>query len=833
MPAFTPNHYEIEITPNLEAQTFFGRVTVEGSVEEPGSELWLHALELTIRECRVSADGEPLACTAATDRAGEKVAVSLSRAVSGKVTLQLAYEGVLNDRMAGFYRSGYESDAGPAIIAVTQFQESDARRAFPCIDHPAAKATFDVALVIDSGLTAIGNMPVASETLADGGKRRVAFSTTPRMSTYLVFFSVGDYRISVDAGDPRVRTVVLPGKGNTDDFGREFGRKSLQYCEDYTGIPYPLEKMDLIAIPDFAFGAMENWGAITFRENLLLYDSEKTSSAGKERICEVTAHEVVHQWFGNLVTPSDWRYLWLNESFATYFGYGIVDHYYPEWKTWHQFINGQTGAAMKRDALPGTVAIEIPSGEHVVINSSTAPIIYNKGASILRHIRGFIGDTHFQKGLAAYLNGHAYANAGSDDFWKAFESVSDQPVSTIMKSWVEQPGFPLLEVDRDKDRLRIRQRRFSYLPGTDDQRWHVPVTIAFWDASGRSWQETVLLTEAEAQHAISSDTAVYKVNAGQSGFYRTRYRDTSNADALAQMAAAGDLSPEDRWGLQSDLYELAKNGAEPFQRFLDLVSACTSESEFLPLLGMSENLFEAFHLASPTARDGIRDVAGRLVARALQAIGTAPGPDAPQPLATLRDQLVWQAVCYGDDAVRQATAARFQELRDGGDVHPDLMRSTLQAGAAAGDDRTLDWFIQRLSTSESEHHRMDLVTAMGAFSDAGILEKALAYGVTDVPDRIRFLMVAAAAVNPAGDGVLWQWFQDQRSLLEKGHPLLYERMLISVILGAGLTRPETVRAFFLSYREENGTPTDAIDLALGKLEVNVRFRGWVDRTMRG
>jgi aminopeptidase N len=172
------------------------------------------------------------------------------------------------------------------------------------------------------------------------------------MSTYLVFFSVGDYRIATDDIDARVRTVVLPGRETTGRFGREFGRKALQYCERYTGIPYPLGKMDLIAIPDFAFGAMENWGAITFRENLLLYDAEKTSSAGKERICEVTAHEVVHQWFGNLVTPSDWRYLWLNESFATYFGFGIVAHHYPEWKTWHQFINGQTGTAMRRDALP-------------------------------------------------------------------------------------------------------------------------------------------------------------------------------------------------------------------------------------------------------------------------------------------------------------------------------------------------------------------------------------------------------------------------------------------------------------------------------------------------
>ena len=251
----------------------------------------------------------------------------------------------------------------------------------------------------------------------------------------VVFFGVGRFESVQDAEDGRVRLLTPPGGTQFSAPGLKWGRQALAFCESYFGIPYPLDKMDLISIPDFAFGAMENWGAVTFRENLLLNYPGVTSKAGQERIFEVIAHEITHQWFGNLVTPSDWRYLWLNESFATYFGFGIVDHYQPEWEIWSQFILTQTDAALRRDGLQETFPIEIPGGEHLVINTSTAPIIYSKGGSVLRQIRGFIGDDAFLKGLRDYLSRHAYACAGSLQFWEAFETVSDQPVSEIMRAW--------------------------------------------------------------------------------------------------------------------------------------------------------------------------------------------------------------------------------------------------------------------------------------------------------------------------------------------------------------------------------------------------------------
>ncbi len=290
----------------------------------------------------------------------------------------------------------------------------------------------------------------------------------------------------------------------------DFGCNALEFCEKYFGIAYPLSKLDLIAIPDFAFGAMENWGAITFRENLLLRYPGITSKSGEGRICEIIAHEIVHQWFGNLVTPSDWKYLWLNESFATYFGYGIVDHYHPDWGIWDQFLLGQTAVAMSRDALIENFPIEIPGGEHVVINSSTAPIIYSKGGSILRQIHGYIGEDHFQSGLQRYLKTHSYACAASDDLWQALETASELPVTRIMKSWIEQPGFPLLEARRDGRKLSIAQHRFTYLPCDAVQTWMVPVTIVAFSSSGASTRLNMILDQPLQSFELPEDTQLTK-----------------------------------------------------------------------------------------------------------------------------------------------------------------------------------------------------------------------------------------------------------------------------------------------------------------------------------
>ncbi|MGD9217102.1 MAG: M1 family metallopeptidase, partial [Desulfobacteraceae bacterium] len=520
-----PVHYQLDIIPDLKQFQFNGRVTIDFEATEEVGEVALNILELAVWQCRIHTDNGWRACAFSVKPDRELLMITLDQLRQGAFRLQIDYDGKINDQMAGFYRSGYEKDGATRYIAVTQFQESSARQAFPCMDHPLYKATFDLSMTLPQGLRAIANTSIVSETPLSDGVKQVVFERTPVMSTYLVFFGVGEFDVVQDDQDPRVRVATLPGLGNTTALGLSFGRIALQYCEAYYGIDYPLSKMDLIAVPDFAFGAMENWGAITFRENLLLHFPETTSAQGVERICEVIAHEIAHQWFGNLVTPADWKYLWLNESFATYFGYGVVAHAHPDWGTWDQFLHSQTSSAMVRDGLIATFPIEIPGGDHVVINSSTAPIIYNKGASMLRMIEGYIGSDQYRQGVQTYLSRHTYACAESYHLWEAFEAASAVPVTAMVQNWVGQPGYPLITAKRSRDKLTLAQHRFTYLPQDSEQSWMVPVVLTTWSASGQSAEQFVILEAASMTVDLPPDTAAYKINSGQSGFYRVQYAD--------------------------------------------------------------------------------------------------------------------------------------------------------------------------------------------------------------------------------------------------------------------------------------------------------------------
>ncbi len=507
-----PINYKIHLEPDLHSFQFSGTTDISIEATGPVSEISLNALELEILCCQVLGKDGLRNCPFVLDPKKEMVKISLPDEMSGKIDLKIDYKGEINNKMAGFYRSTYLSDGKEKYAAVTQFEESDARRAFPCFDHPEKKATFDIEMIIRENLVAISNGPSIEEKSLGDGRKSIIFQQTPKMSTYLLFFGVGEFEFIEDPGEVLVRVATMPGMKKYGRFGLDFGRKSLEFSEAYYGIKFPLPKLDLIAIADFAFGAMENWGAITFRENLLLHFPGITSSGGEERICEVIAHEIAHQWFGNLVTPSDWKYLWLNESFATYFGYGIVDHYHPQWGVWAQFLHGQTDSALERDSLCETIPIEIPGGEHVVINASTAPIIYNKGGSVLRQIEGYVGQENFQEGLRAYLKKHEFACASSHHLWEAFEEVSEKPVSRMMEGWIGQPGFPIIEAERDEDHLILTQARFTYLPHESEQEWMIPISIKVFTRDGNARTLITLLDSKRAVIDLGRDVAVYNIN---------------------------------------------------------------------------------------------------------------------------------------------------------------------------------------------------------------------------------------------------------------------------------------------------------------------------------
>ena len=825
MNQWNPVNYKIRIKPDLSNFYFYANLEILLEAVSPMSEISLNIIELAIWRCQIK-DGPIFRdCSFYIDNPKEELKIILPDKSSGQITLKIDYTGRINNQMAGFYCSKYTSIDGKArVMAVTQFEESDARRAFPCMDHPSKKATFDIELEIQEGLTGISNEQIKQEKILDKGKKLVIFKTTPRMSTYLVFFAVGEFEFIVDKDDPRMRVATLAHQKEYAHFGLDFGRKSLIFCEDYFGVNYPMEKLDLISIPDFAFGAMENWGAITFRENLLLHYPEITSRAGEERICEVIAHEIVHQWFGNLVTPSEWKYLWLNESFATYFGFKIVDKYYPSWDIWHQFFLTQTDVALERDALLETIPIEIPAGEHVVINSSTAPIIYNKGGNILRQVKDYMGDSDFQAGLVHYLNQYQYTCTYSSNLWESMEEKARKPIKEIMKSWIDQPGFPIVEVDKDGDKLIFKQERFTYLKNTGGQSWLIPLKIKIFYDNGDSKEISTLLDSEKKIIDVDAGISAYKVNASQTGFYRVKYKDQNALKPLGKLIENKQLPPEDRWGLQNDLFAMVRRADATIDDYLGFLAHYTEEDSALPLISIASHLFYSFLVTTSKTRQKIADFGKTLIENILNKIGLEPQANERHLITDLRDQIIFPGILYGSTGTGEFARKKFSGLMEGGFVQADILRSIMKTGAFYGDQKTFNWFVKRLDSSSSEHDRINVLTAMACFRETPLIEMVLQYIMDKVPARNKFIPIGALANNSEAIPLLWNWFKSNLARIEAFHPVHFERVVSCIIPSCGIDAYDEVKDFFGNYLGRHDKAADTIKLSLEKLEINIRVR---------
>ncbi len=471
-----PSHYQLVLEPDLEAATFRGTEAVEVEVLTRTSEIVLNALELDLSEAWLEpADGDRIETTVTYDTATERAALTLDRAVdAGRYTLHVTFTGVLNDKLVGFYRSTFTADDGTShTIATTQFEATHARQAFPCWDEPAWKATFGVTLVVPEGLLAVSNAAEVSSEATAGGRRTVRFADTMEMSTYLVAFVVGPLEVTETVGAGRaggtpMRVVHPPGRSHLTAFALDVGTKALAFFEDYYGIDYPGDKLDLVAIPDFAFGAMENLGCVTFREVALLVDPDTADQPELERVADVINHELAHMWFGDLVTMRWWNGIWLNEAFATFMELLATDAYRPDWDRWTGFGTSRT-AAFDTDSLEATRPIEFPVVSPAEAEGMFDVLTYEKGAAVLRMLEQFLGAEEFRSGIGRYLDTHRFANTETTDLWDAIEAATDQPARRIMDTWIFQPGYPMITaaLDGDGTTVHLSQRRFSFHP--DDQ----------------------------------------------------------------------------------------------------------------------------------------------------------------------------------------------------------------------------------------------------------------------------------------------------------------------------------------------------------------------------
>jgi puromycin-sensitive aminopeptidase len=823
-----PSRYEIRLEPDLEAATFAGEETITVQVLEPVREIQLNAADLTIETVSIADEaGEMVHGEATLDEADERARLAFPRALApGRWQLTLRFAGTLNDRLHGFYRSQYkDADGRTHVLAATQFEAVDARRAFPCWDEPAAKAVFALTVVVPEGHAAISNTRVVEERPAGQHKRVVRFADTISMSTYLVAVIVGELEATepVLVGRTPLRVWSVPGKRHLASFARDAGAFCLGFFETYYDIPYPGDKVDLLAIPDFASGAMENLGAITFRETALLVDEATATHNDRERVADVVAHELAHMWFGDLVTMAWWNGIWLNEAFATFMEMLAVHAWKPEWDRWTSF-GVSRAAALGVDGLHASRPIEFEVRAPRDCEAMFDLLTYEKGASVLRMLEQYLGEDVFQDGVRRYLRRHAYANAETTDLWKALGEAAGQPIPDVMDEWVFRPGYPLVTAELDGRQLHLTQRRFTYVAGEGDAaaRWQVPITLRA-AVGGEVVDRRILLDQETETLDLGAPPDWVVVNAAGHGFYRVRYA----PELLRRLTAAlPALLPIERFGLASDLFALAQAGLIPATEHLEATAGFRAETDRNVWTALIGGFSFVNRTLDDPARPGLAALVRDCVGPAAARLGVVPRPDEDPLVRQVRADLLRALGVLGDDPATQSWAreawARYQA--DESAVDPSVLPAVIAVVARAGGEPEYEAFRARFERARSPQEEQRYLFALAGFHAPELVARTLAHCLDgsvrsqDAPYLVRALM---ATVH--GRGAAWSFARTRWQDLQRAYPpSAFRRMWEGVTT---LIRPDwerEVHAFFTETKLALGGKT--LEQYLEQLRVAVAFR---------
>jgi len=723
-----PTHYTLALAPDLKTATFSGVESIDVNIAEATQSITLNAIEIKFQSVEIFPNGPQQTGTVSLDPAEEQATLTFPKTIpAGNATIKIRYTGILNNELRGFYLS----KTARRDYAVTQFEPTDARRAFPCFDEPAFKARFDISLTIDSGDTAISNTPIVSDEPGPGqGKHTLAFATTPKMSTYLVAFLVGDFQcIGGQQDGVALRVCATPDKVAYTSFALGVAKFALHYYDDYFGIHFPLKKLDLIGIPDFEAGAMENFGAITFRESDLLVDPKTASLGAQENVARDIAHEMAHQWFGDLVTMQWWNNIWLNEGFATWMENKPVAAMHPEWNI-PQLVAANEQQTLNVDAQPTTRPIRANASTPAEINQLFDSIAYGKASDVLLTVENYLGEETFRKGVHAYLAAHEYGNATAQDFWNAQTAVSHKPVDKIMESLVVQPGVPGLTFgDPANGEVPVAQTRFFLSPSmkpNPEQKWTLPVCFKTDSAS----PDCELLTPSSSSLHIPA-TSLFFANAGGKGYYRSAYA-PAQYNALVDQVETG-LTPSERISLIGDEWAQVRDNKATVGDFLHLAAALKTDSD-------AEVLSTAFgslaaiddQLASTREeRDGFDHWVRKNFASAYDGLGPPSPADSPNK-RQVRAQLLELLGFHSDDPeiIGQARKIAAKFLSDPASVDATLGHAALAVAAQNGDAALFDQLEETYQTSQDPGLAETALRMLVEFQNPALLKRALEYSVS-------------------------------------------------------------------------------------------------------
>ena len=782
-----PTDYAVRIVPDIDKLTFAGTETVKLKVRRRVRQLVLNALELKIEAASI--DGKELPRSAIkTDTKSELLTLALpSELPTGEHTLALRFAGIINQQGQGLFYMRYQEQGTGArkIMLGSQFEATDARRFFPCWDEPVFRARFQLTAVVPENWLAVSNMPVESEDKIAGGKE-VRFAATPPMSSYLNVFVAGELEsIESRSGPTQLRVIATKGKAEMGRYALEATGQILRYYNDYFGVAYPLPKLDQIALPGGFGGAMENWGGITYYESKLLFDPRSSSQETKQDIYEVLAHEMAHQWFGDLVTMAWWDNLWLNEGFASWMGSKCTAHFNPQWEVWlrREFPRDPSRragiakeAAMEGDARSTTHPIQQPVATEAEANSAFDDITYKKGQSFLRMLESFLGDDVFREGIRRYIAAHTYSNTTTADLWNALSDASGKPVGEITAGWTEQPGFPVVKVKREQGGdVSLTQERFTVnFTNAPPLEWKIPLTYAVVglpaEASAKAGETpaTLLMTrKLDTIHNIPADRAL-KLNVNGAGNYRVEY---DEASWKLLIGALKNLGVEDRVNLLSDTWALVQANRAPIGLYFELAEKLPPSTE----LAEREQIIHVLDfinrlLSGSPEQEKFQRYARSLLRPTFDAVGWETKPDEKAATANLRASLITELGNLNDPKVVANCRGRFKAfLTNPESLAPDLRPAVFSVVGRYADELTWNELHQLGLKTTSVEEKQNYYDALAGAIDSKLVKKSLPIALTDeLPTSRAIFLVLRVARESGHPDIAWDFARaNMKALLAK------------------------------------------------------------------
>jgi aminopeptidase N len=802
-----PSHYELAFDVDLAGARFSGQEVITVTLTQPSRRIVLHAVDIQFQEVKIVAGGVSQLATVALSSPTQTAALSVPRAVpAGSAEIHIRYTGILNNKLRGFYLS----QANGRRYGVTQLESTDARRAFPSFDEPAFKATFSVSLTIESADTAISNGRLLSDTPAGPGRHTLTFAKTPRMSSYLVAIAVGDFRcLEGEADAVPIRVCATPDKRDLGQIALDAAKQIVTFYNRYYTIRYPFGKLDVVAVPDFAAGAMENTAAIFFREADLLADSRTVSVSGMQRIWSVLAHELAHQWFGDLVTMRWWDDLWLNEGFATWMEKRPLAAARPEWKIEIDEV-ADTQAAMNLDALRSTRAIHSAVETPDEIESSFDQIAYEKGAAVMRMIEGYVGAETFRKGVNAYLEKYAYSNATSADFWNVMSDASGHPVNRILPSFVNQPGVPLVDVTLScasgKASVGLSTRRFftdASGPATSaGAAWPLPVCLK---TPARSSSCQIVSTTPATLPLEDTQCAPWVfINGGAHGYFRSAYSPATLRAMAPDIATR--FTEAERLSLVGDEWALVRAGHHTIGDYLTLTTGFSQERASGIVAEIARRLeFAHDYLTTDRTREPFERFVRSLFGPMLDELGVGARQGDDDDRRALRATVIGTLGSTGNDTNIAATArAAVERAIDGG---PQLDTSAADAivrvAARRGDAKLWERFLAASRSATSPADRYRYLYALSAFEDRALIDRGLNFSLTsDLRSQDTPGFLGRYLANPTARGRAWAFIKQHWNELAPKITIALGDVRLVQALGSfcDASTREDIRSFFSVHR---------------------------------